>query len=165
MDYEQIDIFEEDFWKLKNILTNLKNILDARMILLIDRAGQLIASAGDPEDLDIMAFSSLVAADYAATSHLATLIGEDEFSTLHHQGQRHNIFIQIVNNKFILAVISKAHYPLGRVKVETLRTKQELSEVFVAITQKMQEEKPEKLPSEDLSSEIDNFLEDFFNNL
>lgn len=165
MDYEQINIFEEDFWKLKNILTNLKNTLDARLVLLIDRAGQLIASAGDPAEVDVLAFSSLTAADYAATSHLASLIGENEFSNLHHQGTRHNIYIQIVNDKFILAIISKAQNPLGRVKVETLRTKEKLTEIFIEISKKMEEGKQSVLPSEDISSEIDNFLEDFFNNL
>ena len=165
MEYEQINIFEEDFWKLKNILTNLKNTLDSRLVLLIDRAGQLIASAGDPAEVDVLAFSSLTAADYAATSHLATLIGENEFSTLHHQGTRHNIFIQIVDHKFILAVISKAQNPLGRVKVETLRTKEKLTEIFSEISKKMEEEKPGIIQSDDMSSEIDNFLEDFFNNL
>ncbi|MBN2363115.1 roadblock/LC7 domain-containing protein [candidate division WOR-3 bacterium] len=163
MSYEHIDILEEDFWVLKNITSTLQKTIDARVVVLIDRSGQPIVSCGETEDIDILAFSSLVAADYAATSHLAGLIGENAFATLHHQGIENNIFIQIIENKFILAIIFKSHTPLGRVKVEALRTKENLTDIFQKITKKIEEDKTAAFPTEDV--EIDNFLEDFFEDL
>jgi len=42
-----INIFEEDFWAINDTLNRLLQGTNARIILLIDKAGQLISSCGD----------------------------------------------------------------------------------------------------------------------
>ena len=83
-----INIFEDDFWAINDTLNRLLQGTNARTILLIDKAGQLITSCGDTTSLDTSSFATLSAADFAATSQLAALIGEKEFSTLFHQGEK-----------------------------------------------------------------------------
>jgi len=77
----QINIFEEDFWSINDTLNRLLQGTHAKTILLIDREGQLITSTGDISKMDTSSFATLSAADFAATSQLASLIGEKQFST------------------------------------------------------------------------------------
>jgi predicted regulator of Ras-like GTPase activity (Roadblock/LC7/MglB family) len=97
---EGINIFEEDFWAITDILNRLLQGTNARTILLIDKAGQLITSAGDTAKIDVSSFATLSAADFAATSQLASLIGEKEFSTLFHQGEKENLYVCLTGSSW-----------------------------------------------------------------
>ncbi|OLB48537.1 MAG: hypothetical protein AUI08_10800 [Gemmatimonadetes bacterium 13_2_20CM_2_65_7] len=79
---------ENDF---KQIQTHLQAFLrdsNARCALLVDRNGQLVATVGDTPKFDPTAFASLTAADFSANDQLAKMIGEAEFASLVHQGER-----------------------------------------------------------------------------
>ncbi len=137
---EGISIFEEDFWAINEALNRLLQGTNARTVLLIDKAGQLITSSGDVTDLDTSSFATLSAADFAATGQLASLIGEREFSTLFHQGEKENIYVCIVANRVIVAVIFDQRTTLGLVRVRTKNTAVELERIFEDIFRKVEEE-------------------------
>ena len=105
MSYENLSIFEQDFWEINNCLNKLLAATNANAVLLIDKAGQMITSVGNTETIDLLSFSSLAAADYAATSQLALLLGEDEFKEIFHQGKKENIYITVILSRIILVVI------------------------------------------------------------
>jgi len=68
----------------------------ARCALLVDRAGQLVTTVGEAPSgsaFDVTAFASLTAADFSANDQLARLIGERDFSTLFHQGEKESMFL------------------------------------------------------------------------
>lgn len=134
---EGLNIFEDDFWAITEALNRLLQGTNARTILLIDKAGQLITSAGDTSRIDISSFATLSAADFAATSQLASLIGEKEFSTLFHQGEKENLYVCLVANRVILAVIFDQRTTLGLVRVKTKNTAQELEKIFEDIFKKL----------------------------
>lgn len=135
-----INIFEEDFWAISDTLNRLLQGTNARAVLLIDKAGQLITSTGDITGLDTSSFATLSAADFAATSQLASLIGETEFKTLFHQGQRENIYVCLIANRVILAVIFDHRTNLGLIRVRTKTTVAELEKIFEAIFSKVERE-------------------------
>ncbi len=137
---EGISIFEEDFWAISDALNRLLQGTNARTVLLIDKAGQLITSSGDTTSLDTSSFATLSAADFAATGQLASLIGEKEFSTLFHQGERENIYVCIVANRVIVAVIFDQRTTLGLVRVKTKNVAAELERIFGEIFKKIEEE-------------------------
>lgn len=134
---EGINIFEEDFWAITDILNRLLQGTNARTILLIDKAGQLITSSGDTAKIDISSFATLSAADFAATSQLASLIGEKEFSTLFHQGEKENLYVCLIANRVILAVIFDQRTTLGLVRVKAKNSAAELEKIFNDIFDKL----------------------------
>jgi predicted regulator of Ras-like GTPase activity (Roadblock/LC7/MglB family) len=137
---EGINIFEEDFWAINDTLNRLLQGTNARTILLIDKAGQLITSSGDTSSLDTSSFATLSAADFAATSQLAALIGEKEFSTLFHQGEKENLYVCLIANRVILAVIFDQRTTLGLVRVKAKNTAAELEKIFTEIFSKLEKE-------------------------
>jgi predicted regulator of Ras-like GTPase activity (Roadblock/LC7/MglB family) len=160
---EGINIFEEDFWAISDALNRLLQGTNARAVLLIDKAGQLITSTGDITGLDTSSFATLSAADFAATSQLASLIGESEFSTLFHQGQREHLYVCLIANRVILAVIFDQRTNLGLIRVRTRNAVAELEKIFDAIFSKVERESefPKELDA-DFTSAAEEELDKLF---
>ncbi len=137
MPQEGINIFEEDFWAITDILNSLIASTNSRTALLIDKAGQLITSSGDTSRIDLSSFATLSAADFAATSQLASLIGEREFATLFHQGEKENIYITLVADRVIMAVIFDQRTTLGLVRIKAKATAENLEKIFNTIFKKI----------------------------
>src|SRR5207245_9823487 len=82
---------ESDFKQIEQHLQAFLRESNARCALLVDRTGQLVATVGDPPQFDSAAFASLTAADFSANDQLAKMIGEAEFASLGHQGEKESI--------------------------------------------------------------------------
>jgi hypothetical protein len=65
----------------------------ARLTLVMNPAGQVLAQYGFTRAVDVMAAAALGAAIVASTAEIARLLHEPEFSALNHQGQRHGVFV------------------------------------------------------------------------
>lgn len=153
MPFESVNIFEQDFWEINESLEALRKESNAESVLLIDKAGQLITSAGDISAMDMSAFASLSAADFAATSQLAMLIGEAEFSTLFHQGKTLSLYVSVVAQSVILVVIFGGKTTLGLVRLKVNTYAKKLENIFGRIFEKLGTAKEER---------EDEFGEDFF---
>src|SRR5437899_1888990 len=90
----------------------------ARCALLVDRNGQLVATVGDTPKFDPTAFASLTAADFSANDQLAKMIGEAEFASLVHQGERESMYLADVAKRVILVVLFDQRATLGLVKLK-----------------------------------------------
>ena len=137
MSYENLSIFEQDFWDINNSLNRLLTATNATALLLVDKAGQMITSVGNTTNVDLVSFGSLAAADFAATSQLALLIGEDEFTELFHQGKQENIYITIVLSRIILVVIFGKTTNLGLIRVRIKSAVTDLERIFTNIFSKL----------------------------
>ncbi len=137
MAYENLSIFEQDFWEINNSLNKLLSATNANAILLIDKAGQMITSVGNTDKIDLLSFASLAAADYAATSQLAVLLGEEEFKEIFHQGKKENIYITIILSRIILVVIFNKSTNLGLMRVRLKNTVVEMNKIFGNIFNKL----------------------------
>ncbi len=127
---DERNYIEESFKKVEDILKKLKETSNANAVLLIDKAGQLITSIGDISSLDTTSFATLSAADFGATSQLAELIGEKNFSSLYHQGEKNSLYISLVADRVILAVLFDSKTTLGLVKVRTKHASLELERIL-----------------------------------
>ena len=167
MPVENLNVFEDDFWSINELLNQLLKNTNSLAVLLIDKAGQLITTAGDISQLDTTSFASLSAADFAATSQLAMLVGEKEFSTLFHQGEKQNIYVASIESRVMLAVIFDQRTTLGLVRVRTKQTVAELIKMFQMIFAKL-EESPQPPPlagsnfGSDFASEAESELDNLF---
>jgi predicted regulator of Ras-like GTPase activity (Roadblock/LC7/MglB family) len=134
-------MYDEEFQRIKEILSRLRMETNAKVAFLVDKNGQQIAAQGDLEGLDTTSLASLTAGNVAATDGLARLIGEKEFSVLFHEGERDNIHISIVGQRVILVVIFDERSSLGLVRLRVKKASQELERVFDDILKKVEKEK------------------------
>jgi predicted regulator of Ras-like GTPase activity (Roadblock/LC7/MglB family) len=110
-----------DASEIDRALNTLVEETGALTALLVDRTGQLIASAGARPDIDVLGFAALAAADFSANEQLATLLGESSFSSLSHQGPHSSLHLAAVGRRGILAVVFQRDVPLGLVRVKVRR--------------------------------------------
>lgn len=89
----------------------------AHAALLVDRGGQLLVQAGDPPAFDATTFATLTAADFSANDQLARLLGETDFTSLFHQGERESMLVADVARRAILVVLFDSRTTLGLVRL------------------------------------------------
>ena len=126
---------EEEFRRIKEVIARLRSDANAKLVFLVDKNGQQIASHGEME-VDATSLASLTAGNVAATDGLAKLIGEKEFSILFHEGERDNIHISLVAQRVILVVIFDEKSSLGLVRLRVKKASQELEKTFEQLLKK-----------------------------
>ena len=150
-------MFEEEFKQITAIIDRLLKDANAKLVFLVDKDGQLIASSGDTRDLDTTSLASLTAGNIAATGGLAKLLGEKEFSILFHEGEKDNIHISIVGQRVILVVIIDNRSSLGLVRLRVKKASEELNTIIKKLLHRV-EAKPsaeENLLAEISDADID----------
>jgi predicted regulator of Ras-like GTPase activity (Roadblock/LC7/MglB family) len=123
---------EPQYRQIKAILTKLRLDSSARVAFLIDKDGQEIAVDGDVSNLDTTSLASLAAGNVAATGGMARLIGEKEFPTLSHEGERESIHICVIG-RALLVVVFDDRSSLGLVKLRVKQVSGELAVIFETV--------------------------------
>ena len=124
---------EDDFQAITGSLQRFLYDSNARCALLVDRAGQLVATVGEPPTFDATAFASLTAGDFSANDQLARLIGERDFTTLFHQGERESMYLADVARRVILVVLFDNRTTLGLVRLKLRGVVEELAKLFEGV--------------------------------
>jgi predicted regulator of Ras-like GTPase activity (Roadblock/LC7/MglB family) len=123
--------FEEgDAQRIEQLLQSFLHESNSRCVLLVDRAGQLITTTGEQPEFDETAFASLAAADFSANDQLASMIGEQEFSSLFHQGEKESMYLADVAKRIILVVLFDDRATLGMIRIKIKDLVRELDEIF-----------------------------------
>ncbi len=160
---DRIKLFESGFQSIKENIEKLLQQSDAKAVMLVDRDGNLITNAGETEKIDLEAFATLAAADFAATSQLAEIIGETQFRTLYHQGERDHLYFQVIARNIIIAVIFDQRTTLGLVRVRVKHASETLSKILEEIFGGQQASAgPEDANLEDISKDIEDELDRLF---
>jgi len=129
-------MYEEEYQQIKETLQRLQVDSNAKIVFLVDKNGQQIATHGDMRGVDATSLASLTAGNVAATDGLAKLIGEKEFSILFHEGERDNIHISLVAQRVILVVIFYDRSSLGLVLLRGEKASLELERTFETLLKK-----------------------------
>ena len=124
---------ESDYRQIQQYLQGFLRDSNARCALLVDRTGQLVATVGEPPQFDPTAFASLTAADFSANDQLAKMIGEPDFASLVHQGEKESMYLADVAKRVILVVLFDQRATLGLVKLKAKATVESLNHVFQAM--------------------------------
>src|SRR5512143_147262 len=156
-------MYEEEFRKIDVELQKLHQQANAKVVFLVDKNGQLIASAGETHDIDTTSLASLTAGNIAATGGIARLLGEREFTILFHEGEKDNIHISLIGQRVILVVIFDQRSSLGLVRLRVKKAAEALTRIFEEISTKAEKEKAEgrldESPFAEISDEdIDNLF-------
>ena len=124
---------EDDFGAITQSLQAFLRDCNARCALLVDRTGQLVATVGEQPTFDPTAFATLTAADFSANDQLAKLIGETDFNSLFHQGEKESMYLADIARRVILVVLFDQRATLGLVKLKAKATVESLNQVFHAM--------------------------------
>jgi predicted regulator of Ras-like GTPase activity (Roadblock/LC7/MglB family) len=136
----QLVLYEEDHARLTAVAKRLAVDANAKAIFLVDKNGQMITEAGELTDIDTTSLASLVAGNVAATTGLAKVIGEPDFPSHFHQGERDNVHITLVAQRIILVVVFDERSSLGLVRLRVKKAGQKLSELFDAVFKRAEAE-------------------------
>jgi predicted regulator of Ras-like GTPase activity (Roadblock/LC7/MglB family) len=121
---------EEDFGAITRSLEKFLGESNCRCAILVDRAGQLIATVGEKPKFDPTTFATLTAADFSANDQLAKLIGENDFNSLFHQGEKESMYLADVVRRVILVVLFDNRTTLGLVRLKMKEVVADLSRIF-----------------------------------
>ncbi len=130
---------EQQYHQIKAVLARLRMDSSAKVVFLVDKDGQEIASQGEVGSLDTTSLASLAAGNVAATGGMAQLIGEKEFPTLSHEGERESIHICVIG-RLLLMVVFDERSSLGLVKLRSRQISNQIATMFLAITEASKED-------------------------
>ena len=138
---------EEDFGAITQSLQRFLYESNARCALLVDRTGQLVATVGEQPKFDPTAFATLTAADFSANDQLARLIGETDFNSLFHQGEKESMYLADVARRVILVVLFDNRTTLGLVRLKMKQTVDELTKLFELVFARVPSGQPGGAPN------------------
>ncbi len=153
---------EEDFKAMTELLTGLLRETNVRSLLLVDRTGQIVANVGEAPQFDTQAFASLTAADFSANDQLAKMIGEHEFASLFHQGEKESMYLADVARRVILVALFDSRTTLGLVRLKVKSAVEELTRMFEDMFRRAGTEAPklEGFGGKEAEDEIDKLFGD-----
>jgi predicted regulator of Ras-like GTPase activity (Roadblock/LC7/MglB family) len=120
---------EQQYERIVSVLHKLRLESVSRVVFLVDKNGQPVATQGDVSNIDTTSLASLAAGNVAATGGMAQLIGEKEFPTLSHEGERESIHICIIG-RMLLVVVFDDRSSLGLVKLRVKQASRDLAVIF-----------------------------------
>ncbi len=118
---------EEDLGAITATVLRFLAETGAHSALIVDRSGQLITTVGQALAFDPTVFATLTAADFSANDQLARLIGETDFTTLFHQGEKESMYVADVARRLILVVLFDTRTPIGLVRLKMKPVVEELT--------------------------------------
>src|SRR5437899_10888168 len=119
-------MYDEEFQQISAVCERLAREANAKIVFLVDKNGQLIASVGATQDLDTTSLASLTAGNIAATGGLAKLIGETEFTILFHEGEEDNLQISVIGGRVSLTVLFDSRSSIGLVRLRVTKASAQL---------------------------------------
>ena len=123
----------DDELALRRGMERLLQESGAHCALLVDRGGQLLVQAGERPSFDATTFATLTAADFSANDQLARLLGETDFSSLFHQGDRGSMLVADIARRAILVILFDSRTTLGLVRLRMRPTVGELARIVDAM--------------------------------
>ncbi|RMG02816.1 MAG: roadblock/LC7 domain-containing protein [Nitrospirae bacterium] len=155
-------MYEPEFRRIEEELRRLQQQANAKLVFLVDKNGQLIASSGETHNLDTTALASLTAGNIAATGGIAKLLGQKEFSILFHEGEKDNIHISLIADRVILVVVFDQRSSLGLVRLRVKRSTEALSRIFQQMEQKTRVAREEKVEASPFAEITDDDIDNLF---
>src|SRR3990170_8697468 len=152
---------EDDFGAITTSLQKFLFESNARCALLVDRSGQLVATVGEQPTFDPTAFATLTAADFSANDQLAKLIGESDFNSLFHQGEKESMYLADIARRLILVVLFDNRTTLGLVRLKMKQVVDELAQIFQAVFTRAATDRQARRPGllADADDEIDKLFQ------
>ncbi|MCY3000231.1 MAG: roadblock/LC7 domain-containing protein [Planctomycetota bacterium] len=123
--------YAQDVARLDGELDAFLELSNAKAALLVDKEGHLVTRRGEPlQTGSLESVAALIAGSFAATREMARLLGESQFTSLFHQGQRDSIQLQLIGERTLLGVLFDERTNLGLVRYYGAETARNLAAIF-----------------------------------
>jgi predicted regulator of Ras-like GTPase activity (Roadblock/LC7/MglB family) len=155
----QLVMYEEELQQINSVCEQLQRDANARAVLVIDKNGQAIATAGEVAELDITSLSSLIAGNIAAAGGIAALLSEKEFAGQFHEGEKTKIVYVVVDGRVVLVVLFDDRSSLGLVRLRVRKASTELTRILADLVRKSSATSSTVL-AEITDDDIDNLFND-----
>ena len=113
----QLVMYEEEFNQIQAVVDRLVREANAKVVFIVDKNGQLIAAAGDIDNVDTTSLASLTAGNVAATGGISKILREKDFTSQFHEGEKTHVHITLVGGRAILVVLFDTRSSLGLVRL------------------------------------------------
>lgn len=132
-----LELYGETYDQVDALLSDLLIRSHARYAMIVDLKGFVLMHqralwAPKPPSLDSLA--TLVASNYSANTAIAKLLGEAGFTEMVQQGSEVGTYIEELGDKALLVTVFDNSAALGRVKLFTKKTVDEIREVLTHST-------------------------------
>ena len=107
---------QEDIDLVDSVLRDLLKKSEATVALLVEKAGYLIHQCGNPESLDTTTFATLGSNAYNAVQFMASLVNENNFTSMYQQGENFSTLMVNVDENSLLVIVFPTHLTVGSMK-------------------------------------------------
>jgi predicted regulator of Ras-like GTPase activity (Roadblock/LC7/MglB family) len=149
---DRLVFYTRDVQKIETELDGFLELSGARSGFLIDKEGHMVTRRGELVQNSLEAISALIAGSFAATREMARLLGESQFSTLFHQGQRDSIQVTLVGDRALFATVFDGRTNLGLVRYYATETAGRLATILNEMLSRPANEAPP--PGDQISSDF-----------
>jgi len=133
-------LFPEDIDLLNDVLSQLSKKANLLLAVLVNKDGRLLTNQGSLSDVDIVSMAALVAGNSASMLAIANLMGEQEFSSMYHQGKEKHIYISTVDENTFLCLVFDDRTNIDRVKVFARQFDRQIKEALQQVYNKSEED-------------------------
>ena len=109
-------LIEEDIQSFDKVLAELIAKSEAKLAMIVEKAGYLIHQHGNAAALDTTTLATLGSNAYNATHFMAQLVNEHNFASMYQQGEAYSTLILNIDQDCILVVIFGTQQTVGSMK-------------------------------------------------
>jgi len=144
---------------IDRVLNDLMQKSPAQFILLAEASGQILSALGERTTADLVALSSLVAGDLAASQEIARLTDQyQNYQLILREGPQTNTFITEAGQHLVLFVRVSKEVPLGWARLLIHEASRQLADIVTTLPEEV-EKLDLGLSEEKLSSLVDGGLD------
>src|SRR5678816_2972933 len=104
---------QADMAIVDGVLQEMLKKTEASVALLVEKAGYLIHQCGNPDAMDTTTFATLGSNAYNAVQFMASLVNENNLSSMYQQGENFSTLMVNVDENALLVVVFGTHLTVG----------------------------------------------------
>ena len=137
-----LNITPEEDRELRKLLTELARESKSKIVILIDKSGQLISRSESPAfSSDDITFASLTAGNVAASEALSKLLGDKSLNHMFTETEEEGIYMVLLDGKYILvSIFNKDISNLGIIRVKIKKFYPKVKELIERIEERTKKE-------------------------
>jgi predicted regulator of Ras-like GTPase activity (Roadblock/LC7/MglB family) len=109
-------LIQEDLDHLDVVMRELLDKSEAKIALLVEKAGYLIHQCGSPDEIDTTTFATLGSNAFNAVHFMAQLVNENNFTSMYQQGEKFSTLMVNVDENSLLVVVFPTDLTVGSMK-------------------------------------------------
>ena len=107
---------KNDLHRLNVTLTKIIDTARIDCAVIINKSGRMITSQSETSEYNKTSLAALVSGNFASSSSIANLLGEDEFSSMLQEGKEKHLYVSILDESSFFTCIFDKRTTLSKIK-------------------------------------------------